>query len=163
MKRKKIIIGIDPDIDKSGVATINTESRNVQVECLSFPELVERFRTLQDKDNIVVVVEASWVYETNWHKRVGDSRNVTASKGYDVGRNHEVGRKIVECAQFYNIEVKEKRPLRKSWKGPDGKITHEELAYFVKGLPSRTNQEKRDAVLLAWDEAAYPIRVKPLR
>lgn len=43
----------------------------------------------------------------------------------------------------------------------DGKITHEELAYFT-GIMGRTNTEMRDAALLAWNHAGLPIRVKPI-
>lgn len=49
--------------------------------------------------------------------------------------------------------------LRKGWKGKDGKITHDELASFT-GLMGRTNQDVRDAALLAWAFAGLPIRVK---
>ena len=82
-----------------------------------------------------------------------------ASKGYDVGRNHETGKKIVEMCQHLGIEVLEHAPLRKGWKGKDGKITHEELASFT-GLMGRTNQDARDAALLAWAFSGLPIRVK---
>jgi hypothetical protein len=39
-------------------------------------------------------------------------------------------------------------PLKKSWKGPGGKITHKEIAAIVPDLPKATNQEQRDALLL---------------
>lgn len=45
----------------------------------------------------------------------------------------------------------------------NGKITQDELAYFVSAgekMP-RMNQDQRDALLLAWVCAGYPVRVKP--
>jgi hypothetical protein len=53
------------------------------------------------------------------------------------------------------------KPLRKCWHGEYGKITHEELAYFT-GITGRTNQEGRDAALLAWIYAGFPVKVKTM-
>ena len=57
-------------------------------------------------------------------------------------------------------------PLRKVWKGKNGKITHEELLMVCKRhrltLPKHkqraTNQEDRDALLLAIHHLATPIK-----
>jgi hypothetical protein len=106
-----------------------------------------------------VVVEASWKISTNWHTGRGDSIRTAARKGKDAGRCHEVGRKIVECAQFYGLEVVERLPLKKIWKGKDGKITDAEIKAFMP-IQGRTNQEERDAALLAWDYAGLPIRIR---
>ena len=63
-----------------------------------------------------------------------------------------------ECAENFGLEVVMMKPLRKFWKGRDGKITHDEALYFMRGLPKQTNQESRDAALLAWAYADFPIR-----
>jgi hypothetical protein len=67
---------------------------------------------------------------------------------------------IVQYCKAIGIDVIEQWPLKKCWKGPDGKITHAELAHFVPGLPSRTNSEERDAILLMWNEATLPMKIK---
>lgn len=162
-KRPDIIIGIDPDTQKSGGATLDTITRDIVLFSASFPELLDylqkvRQLELQNYGKVVVVVEASWKISNNWHTKRGESIRVTASKGVDQGRCAEVGKKIVECARHYGLEVVEKLPLKKIWKGPNGKITHEEMSAFIK-LPGRTNQEQRDAALLAWDYAGLPIRI----
>ena len=158
-----IIIGIDPDVNKSGVGVVSSIGE-VDVFSFTFPELIEHLKlSAQLKDCTVVVVEASWKISTNWHTGRGDSIRTAARKGKDAGRCHEVGRKIVECAQFYGLEVVEKLPLKKIWKGKDGKITDEEIKAFMP-IQGRTNQEERDAALLAWDYAGLPIRLaRPLK
>ena len=163
MIKADVIIGIDPDTDKSGGATLDTATKEVVLFSASFPKLLDylqwiRQMELQGSAKVVVVVEASWKISTNWHTKRGESIRTAARKGKDAGRCHEVGRKIVECAQYYGLEVVEKLPLKKIWKGPDGKITHEEISAFIK-MPSRSNQEQRDAALLAWDYAGFPIRI----
>ena len=52
--------------------------------------------------------------------------------------------------------------MTKHWKGDEGKITHEELSYIVGPLPKRTNQDQRDATILAWWYADLPIKNKDL-
>lgn len=111
------------------------------------------------QETLIVVIEASWLIKGNWHLSSWERKQRAASKGYDVGRNHETGKKIVEMCQHLGIEVLEHAPLRKCWKGKDGKITHDELASFT-GLMGRTNQDARDAALLAWAYAGLPIRLK---
>lgn len=65
--------------------------------------------------------------------------------------------------RHWDIKVKMQKPLAKHWKGPDKKITHKELKYLVEpivGPIKATNPEKRDAVLLAWHYAGFPMRMK---
>ena len=162
---KRIIYAIDPDVDKSGIAMVNMQARCVHASTMTFPELI-KFLTLQVPQHIKegmiveVVVECSWDSEHNWHMRTGINHRKAASLGYDEGRNHEVGRKIVEMLEYHQIEVKLRRPLRKIWKGPGGKITHEEMTQICGWVHKRSNQEERDAMLLAWDESGLPMRVK---
>lgn len=125
---------------------------------------IHRLLFVRHKDvSMVVVVEASWVISSNWHLAQGERKQKAAAKGYDVGRNHQVGKLIVEMCKVNGIPVVEHIPLRKCWSGKDRKITHEELIQFCPVDKNRTNQEMRDAALLAWSFADFPIRLKPLK
>ena len=104
-------------------------------------------------DKTLVVVEAGWLNKPNWHLTAKDSARLAAAKGNSTGRNHETGRKIVEMAKHYGLKVDEVKPLRKCWRGKDGKITHEELEYMlekkkINGFPKKSNQDMRDSTLL---------------
>jgi hypothetical protein len=160
------IIAIDPDVSTSGVAELSPQHRLLEVTNLSFPELLDYLQARKKMSetahtSLVVVVEAGWLVQSNWHLNGKDNIRVASAKGNSTGRNHETGRKIVEMCKHYAIDVVEQRPLQKSWKGKDGKITHEELASFT-GLTGKTNQDARDAALLAWVFANLPIRLKCL-
>lgn len=162
-KMYDIIIAIDGDVTKSGVAFLERRTRRLEVSNLAFPPLIDYLKSeaRKAKDaglSLIVLVEASWMIKGNWHLSSWERRQRAAAKGYDVGRNHETGRKIVEVCRHLGIEVVEHYPLRKCWRGRDGKITHEELASFT-GLRGRTNQDARDAALLAWTFAGLPIRL----
>lgn len=157
------IIAIDPDVERSGVAFLQTSDRRIHLESLSFPELLNAIlEGANNNKSIIVVVEASWMIRSNWHLSKFETKQRAAAKGYDVGRNHETGRKVVEMCKHWGIEVVEHAPLRKCWKGKDGKITQGEIEQFIPGFPKRTNQDVRDAALLAWCYANFPIRLKCL-
>lgn len=159
----KIIIGIDPDIDKSGVCVLDPKGRHIQATVASFPDLVGYFEKQAKQSDIdtTVVVEAAWMHnKTNWHMTPKDSKRVAAAKGYSVGQNHQTGKLICEMARAYGLKVVEHIPLVKCWKGKDRKITDAEIKAFIP-IQGRTNQESRDAALLAWVFAGLPIRVKP--
>jgi hypothetical protein len=145
---------------------LTTATRNVTLHSLTFPEIVRNeLPTIggileTGSKNIVVVVEASWIVQSNWHLNPFEKKQRAAAKGYDVGRNHQVGKLIVEMCRSMNIPVVEHIPLRKCWKGKDRKITHEELIQFCPVNKARTNQEERDAALLAWCFANFPIEMR---
>ena len=163
MKKYDVVIGIDPDVDKSGVAYVEPESRILEAMSLTFADLLDYLQELRDilterGQTFVVVVEAGWLNKAHWHVGRGGSAARSAAIGNHTGRNHEVGRKIVEMCRHYGIEVVEQPPLRKMWKGRDGKIMHKELQHFT-GIMGKTNQETRDAALLAWEYAGLPIKI----
>lgn len=143
------VIGIDPDVTKSGVATIDVNTRQMSISTLTFPKVVEVLLALKDTQDTLIVIEAGWLIKTNWHIRYEDNRRTAAAKGNTVGRNHEVGRKMVELCDAWNIPHIEIKPLPKKWRGPDHKITQEEFQMITK-CTQRTNQEGRDAGLIAW-------------
>lgn len=159
-----VIIGIDPDAEKNGVALVNTSTMHIEVSTLSFADTIDYLQWAKQQaetkqTKYIVVVEAGWQAHTNWHLKPTDSRQKCAALGNAVGRNHETGRKIIEMCKHHNINVREQHPLIKKWgKSGNEKISHKELNEIV--LPQhsfapiigRTNQEQRDALLIALSE-----------
>lgn len=164
-KRKKYsgIIAIDPDIDGSGVAFL--ESRTLCTFRMHLPQLVKFLEEFKERD-VLVVVEASYLVSGNWHLKQGDSRAAAAAIGRKVGRNHEIGRQIVGFCKYYGLQYEEKVPLKKIWHGRDGKITKAELEDLCNGSGiqfqfSSNDQEQRDAALLAIDRSGIPMIMLP--
>ena len=60
--------------------------------------------------------------------------------------------------EHWKIPYEFVKPLKKIWQGRDRKITAEELEQ-VTGKMIRTNQEGRDAALLAWTHADLPVQL----
>lgn len=160
-KTKRIIVGVDPDTEKNGIATYY--NGELLIESLPFPELIEKLYLLATlPDDVLVVVEAGWLNEkSNFHGKQGKRAERIAK---NVGSNHQTGRHICEMARHYGLEVKEQKPFNKGWKGANGKITHDELNYILQhnGLPEvkRTNQDARDAALICILHANFKIKVK---
>lgn len=159
-----VYIGIDPDSVKSGVAYVERETGKCEATALAFHDLLDYLKFVREKSeesgqSVLVVVEAGWLNDSNWHLTSRDSRYIASAKGKALGRCEQTGRLILEMAEkVIGLTCLAKKPLRKCWKGKDRKITHEEIAEFT-GLMGKTNQEARDALLLAWVEAGLPIKI----
>lgn len=149
METAKTIIGIDPDVNESGVAVL-TPQGELSICKMTFPELVDYLHgCAASPSSFVVVVEKGWFTQTNFHLR-GKGQRYAARQGVDVGRNHETGRKIVEMAEHFGLKVETVTPLPKVWRGSGGKITTEELERYTGAKLGRCNQDQRDAALLAY-------------
>ena len=148
---KGIVIGIDPDCEASGVAYI--ENNYATCEVLAFPQLIDKLLSYKDSD-VRIFIEGGWLISANWHLKKNHNRHQASAIGNSVGRNHETGRKICEMLDHHNVQYFVRKPLLKRWQGQDGKITHKELCEVLQSAKigfdrKRTNQEERDALLLA--------------
>lgn len=157
------IIGIDPDSEKNGVAILCPAVRLLNCECLTFAETIAALKAYKHRIEIetksqsfLVVIEAGWLNRSNWHT-YGNAK-LAAAIGRSTGMNHQTGILLAQMCDYYGIPYKLQKPLKKCWKGKDGKITHAELKAFT-GIEGRTNSEMRDAALLAWCEAGLPIKI----
>lgn len=164
MIRTDLIIAIDPDIERSGVAELDKRTKQIKLFSLSFPDLMDYLiavkRTCEIKNiHFKVVVEAGWLNKGNWHLTPKDTKYSAAEKGRQAGRNHETGRKIVEMCKHYQIQTEEVRPLRKFWQGKDKKITSEEFNNLT-GFKGRSSQDMRDAGLIAWIYSGFCVKMQ---
>ena len=137
----------------------------------TFPELIEELEHLgfdldiQDK-KMLIVIEIDTSTTHNWRLNPNMSRQMIATMGHKQGRNYQVAQTLIQYMEFYGVEYVKQAPLRKGWRGREGKITHEELM-ALKGLKftkaddqrskSQTNQEERDAALLAIHWSNIPL------
>lgn len=164
IRKVDCIIGIDPDCEKSGLAVYLPYNSQMLIGSYLFAELLDHIRSWTINHTIVCVVEAGWKNQSNWHLTNCNKRQAAAI-GNAVGRNHETGRKIVEMLRHYGIEVIEQPPYVKTWRGRDRKITHAEITELlnnngIRYTFSRSNQEERDAILLALLHANKPLTIK---
>lgn len=154
-KAFKQTIAVDPDSENSGVAIIS-DDRTLLYSALRFPNLIELFQDVakdeERKYSTRIVIEAGYLNaKSNWHNHT--NTRVASRVGENTGRNHQTARLLVEMARHYKLITVEAKPLIKRWRGHDGKITKEELNLLLSknGFQpiKRTNQDVRDAILLA--------------
>ncbi|MCU4491492.1 hypothetical protein KTI63_03300 [Acinetobacter guillouiae] len=134
---KPLIIGIDPDLEKSGVAVLG---QSFELKNLTFAETVELFRSHQDQIK-KVVIEAGW-QNKKANFRGGHSKRVSEQISRRVGLNHATGILLVEMAESLGLAVVLVRPTKT-------KKNSEEFNRIT-GWQGRTNQEQRDAGMLIW-------------
>lgn len=132
---KKILIGIDPDVTKSGVATSDKVLMN-----LTFFELFDFLKAYKKTNlELEVYVECGFLNKSNWHKTNG-SNSINAQIGQRTGANHEVAKKICEMCEFLEIKYHKIKPTR-------SKVNADFFKKITK-IDKRTNQEQRDAYML---------------
>jgi len=158
------VIGIDPDVEKNGVAIVERETKHLECAALAIGDTLDYLQWVASRASEVgasvkVYVEAGWLSKTNWHLKKEDTKLSAAAKGKSAGRNEQVSRLLGEMCKHYGMTWQFIKPLRKCWQGKDRKITHDELCAVTGLVYGRTNQEMRDAALIAWVEAGLPVRL----
>lgn len=139
-----ILIGIDPDVEKSGVAYKNGD--DFQLLNLPFFELLEFFENVQREkggsEKLLVVIEAGWLNKGNWHTKSKGSAALNAKIGNNTGRNHETGLKIVEMVEYLGIQYRLVKPMTSK--------LNSKFFQKITGV-TKSNQEQRDAAMLIWN------------
>nr|DAT16135.1 MAG TPA: HOLLIDAY JUNCTION RESOLVASE [Caudoviricetes sp.] len=171
-----LIIGIDPDTNASGWACIDLTTREVRLERLTIPEIA---RLLQEWEvetqegyldtgyTYRFVLENVWSNSHNRHIGGQKSPQAIAKTGYNLGRCAKTGEDIRDLICEYGFPIICQAPLPKVWKGTDRKITKPEIVKVCEDhrllLPrekiNSTNQDERDALLLAIHHLGTPIQL----
>lgn len=131
-----MIIAIDPDLDKSGVAIF--DDSGLKLDTMNFVGVME---LLKGKNSKAVIIEAGWHNQkSNFHKKQGQFVREKIAK--NVGENHAVGKIMVQLAEYFGHQVRLVTPKYT-------KLNHDEFVQLT-GYQGKTNSEKRDAGRLAW-------------
>ena len=141
---KTLLIGIDPDVDRSGFCAYRVDLG--QISQLTTMDLEDTFRQILDYHedskelgfDLIVLVEAGWNNKTNFHVRGSDNAWKSASIGSKLGENSSIGKQIIKFCEKHEIEVIAVTPK-------SHKITNAEYFREMTRWAKRTNQEMRDA------------------
>jgi hypothetical protein len=112
--KEQIIIGIDPDVDRNGIAMLDMSTHSLQVQMLAFPNLLdfikEKYRQFAeiDKWDFKVIIEAGWMNHGNYHIKCwhGKDRKITKEELEEItlqklGRLNQEGRDAALLAWDY--------------------------------------------------------------
>lgn len=140
------VIGIDPDLVRSGVAVVD-DGEIAELLSLEFFTLVERFiMPLANNEEVLFIVE-----DVEANKPVFDRPKENRKKmlkiAQNVGQCKAVGRLIIQALEHYGCNYKKVKPIR----GDVKRKAKEDAKYFNKftGWTGGSNEDKRDAALLA--------------
>ncbi|MES2636653.1 MAG: hypothetical protein V4605_04950 [Pseudomonadota bacterium] len=138
-----MIVGIDPDISKSGVAWLHDDD----LLDMNTANFVETLNFIRYNKSIIkcVYLEAGWLNQkSNWHG--ASNMSVASSIGRKVGENHATGKLLQQCIEAEQIKVVLVKPTQT-------KLDAKQFARLT-GYVGSTNQEKRDAALLIFGRRA---------
>ena len=137
--RYQNFIGIDPDIEKSGVAFYNSESGKIELTNLTYFQLFDYLKFCKPiNEPFLVMIEKGEENKALFSARNSKSKSISASIGMRTGKNFEVTHKIIEMCEYLDIDYNIYVPKTAKWN-----------AKFVKGaygIIGRTNQDNRDAL-----------------
>ena len=135
-----IYIGIDPDVEKSGVAIWDSSrKRFLDITELNF---FDTLNTLQKVKPNKIIIEAGFLIPIkNWHK--ADNKGSSDTIAYQVGRNQQVAYLLGEFC--------ERMKMKFQFVPPKGKITKELFkTYTGIDFKHKSDQDKIDAAMLVF-------------
>lgn len=149
MRQADVYVGIDPDVDKSGVGIYNRGTKVLSCcKSLKFFDLFISLKELKKTCNelnltLFIRIEAGWLNKkSNFHGSAFQKKSVGERIAKNVGSNHEVGRKIGEMCEFLNLEYEFVPPM--------GKVTPEYFKSLTGIEAKKKDQDMIDAALLVW-------------
>ena len=136
----QLVIGIDPDLQASGVALVR-EGVIVGLNNLRFFDLIEFINANRQASFVVEDVEAN---KPTFNRHLRAKANARVSQ--NVGQVKAVARLITEYLESRGLDYIKVKPLM-----GQVKIAKKDAAYFnrLTGWENRSNEDNRDAALLA--------------
>ncbi len=154
-------IGIDPDVDKSGVAMLDISTGIINVTNLSFFEVCDYLRSVKSTEvhlgeTALVRIECGHLNKGNWHieqakkvylSSVGNHSlkldkaiRAAAKIGGGAIENHRISKLLIELCKMLQLPYEQVKPERSK--------VNAEVFKRLSGVTGRTNQEQRDAGML---------------
>lgn len=146
--KHRYYIGIDPDIDRSGVAVWDSQEKEFYfLNTLDFFPLFHflynEFHPIHQNKCALLRIEAGFLNKSNWHGGAKFSGSANTEIGRRTGINHATAMLIEKMAKDIGIDYELVKPTK-------SKVN--DANYFKKltGYTKQTNQEKRDAAMLVY-------------
>lgn len=144
--KPKILIGIDPDTEKNGVAMkVNKQFLLYNFDFFTLYQVLKELKENEQINDtkIKVYVECGFLNKGNRHFKEQESMQFNGKISERVGANHETAKKICEMCESLKLDYEQVRPT----KSKINSVTFNEIT----GYEKRSNQEQRDALMLIWE------------
>jgi len=134
-----MLVAIDPDIDKSGIAVLH-DNKQIEMAMLNFVDTI-KFIRMNAPIIKCVYLEAGWLNQkSSWH--TAQNKSVAARIGKNVGQNHATGQLLEQSIIAEGVNVVLVKPTKT-------KLNAEQFMRLTK-IKTRTNQEMRDAAIMVF-------------
>jgi hypothetical protein len=141
-----IIIGIDPDSDKHGVAIFHSDGLFMlkRLSLMDIHDELIRLNPNRLEPNIEIHIEdVCGVSYSGFHYKQEESQEVKAKKSENVGMCKQAQKEVERLAERRNIKVV-KHKISKCWKKDKKQFE------LVTGWKGRSNEDTRSAAYFGW-------------
>ena len=143
----KIVIGVDPDSDKHGVA-IYVDGNLCDLAGLNRVDLIKRAISYRDKGcEVLFSIEDVMANQSTWRAGGAVSKAVAAKMGHGIGRLYQALHELIRDLDANGFEYKLHK-VSSNWKDAAGKKLFESAT----GWNSRSNEDTRSASWFGWLE-----------
>lgn len=137
-----LVVGIDPDLKKSGVAVVS----DGKLQTLDVLKLLDLIEFISEHKHCAHFVIENVNHDKATYIRPGTNKNVMQNISQKVGMVKAIGAVLEEILTDLGAEFTSMKPLRGSVKKAKNDA---ELFNRMTGWEGKSNQDKRDAALLA--------------
>lgn len=140
-----IIIGIDPDSNKHGVAVYRDDGKIAQLHSMALFGLFDLIIKLREKDDIQIHIENVCAINTTFNKQFVKNRRAETTVSRSIGMCQQSQVELERMAQYLGVEVV-KHPISSKWK--DAEKGKEILAKL--GWQGKSNEDTRSAAYFGY-------------
>lgn len=144
------IIGIDPDSDKSGVATYE-DGQLVFLQMLDFYSLF-KFCQVKTRQGYAIVIEDVTYHKAIYAKKSSKNPRVNAAIGKSVGQCQGMYKCLLNMLEHIGAEVFVFKPLQGTAKATK---TNADLFNKITGWREKSNPDTRDAAMIVFANRHY--------
>ena len=141
----KIVIGVDPDSDKHGVA-IYVDGNLCDLVSLSRVDLIKIGLKYRERGfDVIFSIEDVMANQSTWRSGVAANKRVAAKMGHGIGRLYQAMHELLLDLEANDFDYKLHK-VSSSWKDAAGKKVFEQLT----GWDARSNEDTRSAAYFGW-------------
>ncbi len=139
----KIVIGIDPDSNKHGVAEY-WDGELVNLWSMRLMDLRDLLDGIRPRDQVEIHIEDVCGKKATWHAQ-GKSASVKSMADQRVGMCKQAQREVEYLAEYVGIKIV-KHPISSRWKSQREKAEFEKIT----GWTGRSNEDTRSAAYFGY-------------
>lgn len=142
-----VVIGVDPDSDKHGVA-IYVNGKLFDLDSINRVHLIELALKYRERGyDVLFSIEDVMANQSTWRARGAVSKPVAAKMGHGIGRLYQAMHELLLDLETNDFDYRLHK-VSSSWKDASGRKMFEKMT----GWNRRSNEDTRSAAYFGWLE-----------